>query len=601
MRVFPSLPWGPVILVYATLSVCAAPGQVPPTPPPTQPPAVLPETPVSTPQILPGGPDVPAPAKDQTAGQGQDGKSSVDSRGQRPLTPEEIRQREIEKYDPLSRTSPLSPVRPGDTDVSSPDASDAQASKSGKSRGGLSKDPRNTPLPGSIAESNEGGPVNPNDPGPQVVSENGNSTGGPQYNGPAVLSRDYTISRPTVSREVKWGWTVGSAATWTSGLVSNSANPATAATNESSFGTATTFSVSGRHFWREDQLGLDYNVNYNRYAGFNAFNGTNQHLSLDYTHKFSRRLSLNVVENGSITAANYALQNPLVAPGVNVANINMAASPFAQLLDQTTRQFYTSTGVTWQQSARLSFNFSGGFFATQLTSTQLTGNTGYQAQADMSYRTTKKTTVGTYYSYSSYVYDRHVAVSDSNTVGLIYSYAFNLTTQLRLRAGISRLETLAYTQVPIDPAFAALVGQSYGIVDIYNRHATSDISAQFVKDLRHNKTANVSFTRGIAPGNGLILVSLQETATAGFATTFFRNYHFNVNAGRNSITSQAQNIASYTYNFVGVSFSRPLPHGVISNFSATYNKYSITNEPGLRSQFIISSGVSWGPGAGRLW
>ncbi len=333
----------------------------------------------------------------------------------------------------------------------------------------------------------------------------------------------------------------------------------------------------------------------------NVYNGANQHLSLDYCHQFSRRLALNLVETGAITSSNFSLQNPLLTPGVNVANINLAVSPLTQLLDQTTRQFYTSVGLTWQQSERLSFNLTGGFFATQLTGAQLTGNVGYQAQADTNYRYSRKGTVGAYYSFSSFTYDRHVAVSDSNTVGLIYSYAFNLTTQLRLRAGISWIETLAYTQVPIDPAFAALVGQSYGIVDIYNRHATSDISAQFVKDLRHNKTANVSFTRGIAPGNGLILVSLQETATAGFATAFFRNYHFTLSGGRNSITSQAQNIASYTYNFVGVSFSRPLPHGVISNFSATYNKYSITNEPGLRSQFIISSGVSWGPGAGRLW
>ena len=95
----------------------------------------------------------------------------------------------------------------------------------------------------------------------------------------------------------------------------------------------------------------------------------------------------------------------------------------------------------------------------------LLGVTGQQARGDVNYRLTRKTTIGTYYSFSHYLYPHGFGNSDTNTAGLIYSYAFSRTMQIRLRGGLSRVESLGLQSVEINPVIAALLGQSSGIVD----------------------------------------------------------------------------------------------------------------------------------------
>jgi hypothetical protein len=244
---------------------------------------------------------------------------------------------------------------------------------------------------------------------------------------------------------------------------------------------------------------------------------------------------------------------------------------------------------------------SGGFFAVDFTGPQLSSNVGYQAQADVNYRYTSRMTFGAYYSFTDYTFTKHEVVSDSNTAGLIFSYAFNRRTQLRLRAGVSSIESLALTQVAVNPVFAALTGESVGLIDLYRRSMISDLSGQFVRDFGRSKTINVSYAHGIAPGNGLILTSTQQVISAGFTASLFRRYLLTLSAGRSTLSAQVQNTGSYTTNYAGLSLSRTLPRGVTANLGFDYRQYEVSNQPGLTSQLRVSSGVSWGPGPGKLW
>jgi hypothetical protein len=522
------------------------------------------------------------------ASQQQTPVASGDPKSDSQLTPDEKRQREIEKYNPRSPRNPAQSALPGDRSPAPPNT-DSQSQQPADTQ-------QAAPLPGSIADSNRPAPGARRVDGPEVVSAN-DAAGADlaTSNGPAVLSRSYTISRPLESREVKWTWSVGSTESWQNGLLTGGSG------DGSSFGTATNFKFGGRHLWKNDQVGIDYSASYTRYTSAAGYDGANQTLSLDYEHYFSRHLSFNLVENGSIFSQNYSLENPLTTPGLSVANVDLAASPASQALDLRTRQFFTQAGLTWQLSSRLSFNMASGFFAVDRTGPQLTGLTGYQSQADVNYRFSKRMTVGAYYSFADYLYTQHESLSNSHTIGLIYSYAFNRSTQLRLRGGVSRVESLSYTEVPIDPVFAALVGSSFGIVDAYHRMYTSDISAQFIKDLGRKRTANVSFARGLAPGNGLILTAIQETLSASFSMTMFRTYLVSFTGGKSTLSSQTQNTGNYSYDYAGVSVSHALPRGPAANFSVNYRTFNITNMPGLQRQFSVATGVSWSPGPGRLW
>jgi len=567
------------LLAFAIASAAQTPTLPSVQPPQSLPPGTIPQQQAPPPVVPDPFPATPYPNIPQT----------VD----RPLTPEEQRQLEIQKYDPRNPVNPAKKSVPGEKDTTQ--APDRAATSN---RDPNSQD--NTPLPGSVAESNQKQSTRAaSGQGPEVATGNDADTDRQSYTGPAVLSRSYTISRPMELKEVRWSWTVGSSQNWQSGFVTTGAN-GVPATNGSSFGTTTTFNFSGRHLWKRDMIGLRYGTSYSRFYSANNYSGVNQTVSLDYQHVFTRHLAVNLVQTGAIFSKNYTLENPLTTPGVTVANLNLAASPTTQLLDQRVRQSQTTAGLTWQKSSRLSFSINSTFFAVSYTGAQLTSSIGYSSSADVNYRVSRRATVGAYYSYSSYTYFKHESVSDSNTVGLIYSYSLDRATQLRLRSGVAALESLTLTQVPLNPVFAILVGQSFGVADIYQKTYTTDISGQLVRDFSRRRSANISYARGIAPGNGLLLTSIQETMSASFSASLFRRYHVSLTAGRSVLTAQG-NTGSYGSEYAAFTISHAISRGPSANFSVNYSRFNISNMPGLQSQFGISTGVTWGPGPGRLW
>ncbi len=190
---------------------------------------------------------------------------------------------------------------------------------------------------------------------------------------------------------------------------------------------------------------------------------------------------LSLVESGSEYSQNYALENPVLEPGASIANLNLAVSPTTEIVTGVSRQSSTQGSMTYHLTARLSYSLSGSYFITGRT--QGVGMWGHQASGDVNYRLTAKATVGAYYSYTNYDYSHGVASSDSHAGGGIFSYAFSRRMQLQTRLGATRIESLAYSAVPLPPELAAILGEPSIIVNAYSLHWTSVISAQLVKDL----------------------------------------------------------------------------------------------------------------------
>jgi hypothetical protein len=495
-------------------------------------------------------------------------------------TPEELRRKQIDAYDPLAaqpEDARLPEDRPrADDDAEAP----------------VERVP--AALPGSIAESN----LKPlsRDSEPRVADAESDEL----YSGPAVLSRTYTLTRPMASRQVGWTWTAGASENFTSGLVGASTTN-TVSHTEDSFGTAATFSFRGRHFWEKDQLGVDLNAMYNRYSSAASYNGANVILNLDYAHDFTRRLQLNIVESASILSQSGTLIEPLTQAGVSPANVNLGASPTLQVFDTSTRQSVTQIGLTFRKTNRLSFDYQAALFGVRREGPGLYGNSGYQAQADVNYRLTRKTTIGAYFSYLSYVFAHHVSDSDAETAGLIYSYAFNHNMQLRTRGGVARIENQGLITVPVDPAFAGLIGQSVAVISSYHRSYISDISAELVKDFGRRRTANISYAHGVSPGNGAILTSTQQVISGAFGMSFWRYYNGSISAGRTTLDATLGVTNHYTSDFGSLNFSRTLPRNATVNLMFSYRRYTVLGVPGVQPQFIVSTGFTWGPGEGKLW
>ena len=528
-------------------------------------------------------PQDPTAAQNQAPNQAETPKTPAAKRGERPLTPEEIREKQIQMFDPLNKTNPLVPEQ------EQPAAGGAVPPLEQKPR--TQPTEKFTPLPGSVAASRN--------TGPQVTGD----TGGDQdYAGPAVLSRSYTLTKPQVPNSVQWAPSLGFTEIYDSSIPQLAQANGTSGTRPSPFGYGLSWGVAGRHHWKRDAIDLRYTGGSNKYGAGTGYNGTNQSLNLVLTHVVSRHIQMNLVSAGSIQSASAGLVNNLTNPETSIANVNLAATPVIQLLDQNIRQWMNQVSVTWQKSARLSFNGGGGVFFVDRSGTglQAIGNTGYQAQGDVNYRFTRRTTVGVYYSYTSYQYSHQISLADFHTLGGIYSYAFNRLTQLRLRAGESWLENQGQQLVPLNPLVASLTGQAVGVVESYSRHTTADVSADLARDFGRNRTGHVSYVRGVAPGNGLLQTSTQETFLGSFSTRLFRDYTLTFAGGKVSTSAVVATAGRYSSEYAGVTITHSYRHGLAGTLGFDYRKVSLTNQPMLHSQYRITSTISWNPGENWL-
>jgi hypothetical protein len=525
----------------------------------------------------------PAQVQDPNAGAITAPAAGADTRPdprQLPLTPVEERERQVREYDPLDN--------------------DAQSKKEKSKAKSDQTSPADAPIPGSIADSNERSVEARR--GPQVTEDSADAGPVQEYTGPAVLSRSYTINRPLVPEQVKWSQSFGVSSVYDSGVSAGAINPDGSPAGGSStlIGTTLNWSFGGRHYFHHDVISVDYTGNMQRYSGPTGYNGGNHSLVASYSHLLTRRLTLELSGAGSIYSQNYTLQNQTAGPE-SIADVNIASSPNLQLYDTGTKQLSSQADLRWQKSSRLSMSVGTSWFGVARNSPQLLGNTGQQARGDVNYRLTRNTTVGAYYSFNHYRYSHGFGTSDTNGVGLIYSYALSRTMQVRFRGGISKIDSLGLQTIAINPLIAAILGEAFGIVDVSQSIRTSDYSAQFVKDFKGRASLSFAYARGISPGNGVFQTSQQESSSVTFTTRIFKTYSMNLAAGRDSLASVAQALGNYQSDYGRIGFSRAYRRGVGLNFSIDYRHFDVTNFAAVRNQIRITSGVTWNPGTGRLW
>jgi hypothetical protein len=504
-------------------------------------------------------------------------QSQPDS-GQPALSPVEERDQQIRQVDPLDRD---------DKETRDKTKADRDAEKR--------RTQEQTAIPGSIAASEQNSLPRL---GPQVVEDEEAPV--QEYSGPAVLSRSYSINQPLIPEQVKWQESVGLSSVYDTGI-SRQVNPDGSLGPPGTLtGAMATWSLAGRHYFRRDVVSVSYSGNWSQYSGLGAYNGANQSLSVSYEHVLSRRVTLNLSGTGSILSQNYSLENQPVGPET-IANINLASSPNIQIYDTGAKQLTSAADLTWQKTSRLSFSGGVSYFGIDRDSPQLLGVTGEQARGDVNYRLTRKLTVGSYYSFSHYVYPHGVGNSDINTFGLIASYAINRTTQIRFRGGLSRVYSLGEQTVEINPLIAALLGVSTGIIDSTQIYKTTDFSAQFVKDFRGRATASLAYARGISPGNGVYQTSQQESISGILTVRVFRTYSLQAGLGRDTLESVAQNLGKYQSEYARVSLNRTYRRGIGLSLAAEYRYFDVATLGAVRNQLRITSGFTWSPGMGRLW
>ena len=503
-------------------------------------------------------------------------------------TAEEEREQKIRQYDPLA-----------DQGAQQPQGQNGQKqqgqNKKANGKGGSNKASDST----EKSEGSDAAAAEP--PGPSVDGDTDNaddSSGA--YSGPAVMSRSYTLLRPSIPSQERWIPILGLNAIYDSGL-QGLPTATSGYTTGGSFGAEMLWGITGRHYFRHDIIGVDYRGDLQYYSPARYFDGSNHSLTLDYTHMFSRRLWLTLIEAGSVYSQNYTLVNPVTV--TEQAATDLTTTPNVQIFNNGWKQVTTSADVTYQKSMRLSFNGGASGFVFKPESSYLVSSTGASARADTMYRVTRRTSLGVSYSYNNFWFPRGAGRSVFHTVNLVYSWALSRTMQVNAAVGASHLNSTGQLTEYIDPQLAALLGQGGAITQYSTVQWVSNYSAQFSKSFHRSRSVSVTFNRGLVPGNGLYLTSRQEDIGASGSMILFRHYYFSAGGGYDSLSAATQTLGEYRSMYAFFGASRALRHGIQANMRFDYRHYDVGNTPLLSNTFRITLGFTWSPveGLHRLW
>lgn len=415
-----------------------------------------------------------------------------------------------------------------------------------------------------------------------------------EYTGPAILSRGFSATRPTVLQAIRFRPFVGIEGIYDTGLTGVLLNKEGQVQSINSFGVEAEFGISGRKLFKHDVLGLNYRGTIFHYTPNSFYDGSNHILDLDFAHRATKHLTVNLKESAGVYSNNNALLNSIGLSDASIAGTDYVVTPNTQAFDNRVIFASSQVDAVYQKSARLSFNLGGGGFIVRRRSSSLYGVAGYQARGDGSYRVTKKTTVGVYYAFSHYDFTKSFGGSDVHTVGINYAIALNRTLELRLRVGGSRVETLGIITVQIDPVIAAILGQSYGAQTIYRVNYIPDFSGQFIKTFKRG-SAGLEYTKGVTPGNGLYLTSELDSASVRAEYTGIRRYAVAVGAGRDSLTSLGVTLGNYVSYYVRGGVVRNLAKSVQGDVHLEFRRFTVGNGEFARDQVRVSLGFTFSP------
>jgi hypothetical protein len=413
-----------------------------------------------------------------------------------------------------------------------------------------------------------------------------------QSDGPAILTRGEAPAA-MATPEVSFRPFVEFSGVYDTGLTGVAVNSAGQLGSAASPGLMLSGGISGKHSWRHTKIGLDYHGSISHYTQATYYDGAAQSLLLGITHQFTRHITLALRESAGEYSQSYGL--PALSPTVP---FDAAASyiPVSDFYDNRTIYASSQADLTIQKSTRLSFNLGGDFFLARRRSSALYGVTGEGARGDVQYRLSSRSTIGAGYTYSHYGY--HDIFSGTDLHGAVATYGIRLTKSLEFSGygGFMRAETTFEQSVPIDPAIAALIGESTAAVIVHRIDYVPNVAAR----LSETFSRGVLFLSGghtVTPGNGLFLTSEATIANAGYTYTGLRRWSFSAQAAYDHAKSVG-NVLGY-YGDVGgtLSASRQIMgtmHGVLSFSARQYQSpdFSLYN----RLIYTVRLGFGFSPG-----
>jgi hypothetical protein len=411
------------------------------------------------------------------------------------------------------------------------------------------------------------------------------------YQGPSILSRDKSLIGERGGKLLDFRYYAEVTGVFDSGLVPLITNAQGNLVNVGgAYGVETGFGVIGTRRWKRDKLSLEYKGAYRQYSIANVTQGLDQFLNLAYSRRVTERLTLDLKEiAGTSSLANGSFSY------LPLTNTDLFALPANELFDIRTNFAQSRVDATWQQTARLSFGFGGEGFVVRRSSLLLAGLNGYDARANAAYRLTSRETLTGDYNYAYYDFQRAFGNARLQSVSLGYSIGLSRRFDFSLRAGGIRIDSLGITQVAIDPAIAAIVGENYANVTSARTNYAPLAEARALRRFDRSSLM-VAYAMGVSPGNGVYLTSRQTSATAGYSYTGYRRWTFALNSGYSELSSIGQTLGKYTNVQGGTGVTYKVGRETHIQFRYDYRHYTTQNTIYQKDSNRVSLGLAFSPG-----
>lgn len=410
-----------------------------------------------------------------------------------------------------------------------------------------------------------------------------------EYSGPAILSRGQNPTAQVVA-PIAFRPYIGLNGIYDAGLIGVGVTPTGGIPTTDLYGLELNLGAYTYHVWKQTTLALDYRGDFRHYSN-SSFDGTDQFLSLILTHKPTKRVTFTVREQGGVYSRNYFLTSTLGA-----LDPNYLQAPQNDIYNNRVIFAGASADLTYQLSHRLSFSIGGEGSLVRRQSSALYGVTGAVARGDLEYRISRHSTLGADYRYTFYTYTRGFGNTDIHSVGLNYSTQLSQSVQFSARAGGARVESLSLAVVPLDPAIAALLGETFGIQATHRLNYVPDVQVRLTDTFRRSQFT-AAYANQVIPGNGVYLTSKNNSVTAGGSYTGVRYWNFGVDATYSRMTALVQTVGAFTAYGVGTGATRDLGRGLHAVLRADARHYNIASGSLFtHNELRFMLGVSFSPG-----
>jgi hypothetical protein len=181
-------------------------------------------------------------------------------------------------------------------------------------------------------------------------------------------------------------------------------------------------------------------------------------------------------------------------------------------------------------------------------------------------------------------------------VGFNYSTQVSRQVQLSARIGGARLESNSLTEVALDPALAALLGESVSIQAAHTLNYVPDMQVRLSDTFRHSQFT-LEYLNQVVPGNGVYLTSRNNSGNVSYSYSGVRHWNFGVNGTYGRMTALVQTVGVYTAYGAGAGITRDLGRGLHTVLRLDAHHYDIaTSTAFTHTEYRASLGLSFSPG-----